>query len=307
MAKAKEMIYQMDANHDGLLDFDEFVLVMTEGAVNIAEEEKRKAELAKGDSERAAARKLRLLEKARAEEEDFRETTGGILSRAWGVDTEGISEVDDDAHTNQHPYLAAYLKLAAKAGELSYDKRFVNFMTFVICVAGVLVGVNTDLNFPGRGSLPTYPALDAIDAVILVVFSFEVALKIIAQGRHPLHYFHDNWNKFDFFVVFMCDVFAIPGLPKVGSILAMLRLLRLLRVLKLIKAFPELRILIEALISGFSSIFFVLVILFVFYFVYANIGLILFARNDPSNFGNLQMCLLSLFRVATFDNWSDLL
>ncbi len=88
---------------------------------------------------------------------------------------------------------------------------------------------------------------------------------------------------------------------------AMLRLLRLLRVLKLVKALPELRIIIEALISGFSSITFVCVILFIVYYLYANIGMMIFARNDPAHFGNLQDAMTTLFRLATFDAWSDLL
>ena len=61
-------------------------------------------------------------------------------------------------------------------------------------------------------------------------------------------------------------------MPDLSSLLSMLRLLRLMRVLKLVKAFPELRIIIEALIAGFGSISFVTVILFIFFYLYANIG-----------------------------------
>jgi len=96
-------------------------------------------------------------------------------------------------------------------------------------------------------------------------------------------------------------------MPNVSSLLGMLRLLRLLRVLKLVKALPELRIIIEALISGFGSIFFVTIILFMFFYLYANIGLILFSGNDPTHFGNLQLALLSLFRAATMDDWTDIM
>ena len=99
----------------------------------------------------------------------------------------------------------------------------------------------------------------------------------------------------------------LPFMPNVSSLLGMLRLLRLLRVLKLVKALPELRIIIEALISGFGSIFFVTIILFMLFYLYANIGLILFSDNDPTHFGNLQLALVSLFRAATMDDWTDIM
>lgn len=31
-----------------------------------------------------------------------------------------------------------------------------------------------------------------------------------------------------------------------------------------------------------------------------------FRENDPEHFGNLQMALISLFRIATFEGWSPI-
>ncbi len=59
--------------------------------------------------------------------------------------------------------------------------------------------------------------------------------------------------------------------------------------------------------NGFGSIFFVLIILFIVYYLYAVIGMLMFAENDPMDFGTLQNALMTLFRLATFDGWSDLL
>ena len=151
------------------------------------------------------------------------------------------------------------------------------------------------------------PVLDACDNVILAIFTIDVVVKMIAEGDRPLHYFSDAWNCFDFFIVAACFVFMLPFMPDVGSMLAMLRLLRLLRVLKLVKALPQLRIIIEALISGFGSITFVTIILFMFFYLFANIGMIFFGENDPMHFGNLQFALMSLFRASTFDDWTDLM
>ena len=114
-------------------------------------------------------------------------------------------------------------------------------------------------------------------------------------------------NCFDFFIVAACFVFMLPFMPDLSSMLAMLRLLRLLRVLKLVKALPQLRIIIEALISGFGSISFVTIILFMFFYIFAILGMMLFGKNDPMHFGNLQLSLLTLFRSSTLDDWTDVM
>ena len=142
-----------------------------------------------------------------------------------------------------------------------------------------MVGLQTQLAVPGH--VRPRPTLDALDKIILAIFTLDIIVKIVAEGEHPLHYFSDNWNKFDFFIVFACYIFLLPFMPSVGSVLSMLRLLRLLRVLKLIRALPELRVIIEALISGFSSIAFVTLILFIFYYVFANIGMMIFQQVTP--------------------------
>ena len=35
--------------------------------------------------------------------------------------------------------------------------------------------------------------------------------------------------------------------------------------------------------------------------------MILFAKNDPMHFGNLQLSLLTLFRASTLDDWTDIM
>ncbi len=303
--KTRLRIKEVDRDGNGQLAFKEFVMVMTDKEVDI---ERHEAQLAAEDAaEPAVVRAARAAQKAEAAEAEaeLKAALTAELRRAWGTDYE--EKMALAAEYGRRPLLHMYVQLSVMAGDLAKYPPFINFMTFVICLAGVLVGINTDLAYPGRGSVPTYPILEALDSFILIVFSFEVIVKIVAEGREPLIYFVDPWNRFDFFIVFMCDLFSLPGLPKIGAILAMLRLLRLLRVLKLIKAVPQLRIMIEAFLKGFSSIFFILILLFVFYFIYANIGMLLFAKNDPFTWGNLQYSMLSLYRIATFDSWSDIL
>ena len=203
-----------------------------------------------------------------------------------------------------------YLRLATACDKVATAPAFVNLVTTTIVLAGVVVGIQTELWVPGgAASQPQYPLLDLLDTIILFIFTAEVVFKVVGEGDTPLRYFNDSWNCFDFFIVAACWFFIVGEsfLPDLSSMLAMLRLLRLLRVLKLVKALPQLRIIIEALISGFGSITFVTIILFMFFYLYANIGMTLFAQNDPMHFGNLQLSLLTLFRCSTLDDWTDVM
>jgi len=169
------------------------------------------------------------------------------------------------------------------------------------------VGVQTEIANPASDNSKheADDLLNALDSIILFIFTIEVVVKMVAEGHRPLHFFADPWNFFDFVIVAACFVFMLPFMPDAGGLVAMLRLLRLLRVLKLVKALPQLRVIIEALISGFGSISFVTIILFMFFYLFSIMGMLLFRENDPMHFGNLHIALVSLFRGATLDDWSD--
>ena len=143
--------------------------------------------------------------------------------------------------------------------------------------------------------------LEATDVVILIFFTIEVVLKIIAEGLHPLNYFNDSWNVFDFVIV------VGSYIPGAGSSVTMLRLLRLLRVLKLVKRLPQLAIIINALLNGMVSIAYVGLVLLLFLYVFSIMGMLLFSENDPWHFGSLHMSFLSLVQAATLDDWTILM
>jgi hypothetical protein len=92
-----------------------------------------------------------------------------------------------------------------------------------------------------------------------------------------------------------------------GSMIILLRLLRLLRVLKLMRALPQLQVIVTALMSGGTSIMFISVLLFLFYYFAGIIAMILFGANDPRHFGTLHFTILTLFQCSTLDNWIDVM
>ena len=192
-----------------------------------------------------------------------------------------------------------YAQLAVQCRWLTTHENFVNFVTAVIIAAGVQVGVQTDrglMRDPGAVAV-----LGAIDTCIVVVFASEVLLKLAAEEFEPQNYFRSSWNTFDFVIV-------VGGFtPAGGPMITMLRLLRLLRVLKLLKSLPQLAMLVNALLKGFSSIGFIGLILLLCYYVFAIVAIELFRENDPWHFGSLHVAMLTLFRVSTLEDWTDVM
>lgn len=184
-----------------------------------------------------------------------------------------------------------------------FCQRIVNSNLFQMTIvgfivgAGILVGVET---FPSMWA--RYESLfHILDALVLGVFTVEIFLKIAARGKRPFDYFKDGWNVFDFVIVAVCF------LPLAGNYAVVLRLFRLLRVIRLITVVPKLQLLVSALLRSIPSMFYVCLLLFLLFYIYAVIGVMLFAGNDPVHFGNLWSSFLSLFRIVTLEDWTDIM
>ena len=83
--------------------------------------------------------------------------------------------------------------------------------------------------------------------------------------------------------------------------------LLLLRVLKLLKAFPALQVIVVALISGLGSIAYIGVILVMVFYIFGILAMILYKANDPWHFGTVHISMVSLFRAATLEDWTDIM
>ncbi len=177
------------------------------------------------------------------------------------------------------------------------SKWFQNSITIVILIAGVLVGIATYPDFSDK----YHSILEIANRVVLWIFVAEVVIKMVAEGNKPWRYFYDGWNVFDFIIV------AAAFLPFGGSSVAILRLLRLLRVLKLVKALPKLQLLVSALLKSIPSMGYVSILLLLLFYIYAVAAVFFFGANDPLHFENLQMSMLSLFRVVTLEDWTDVM
>lgn len=182
-------------------------------------------------------------------------------------------------------------------GRIVDSDLFQNSILIVIVLAAVLIGLETSQTLvAAHGDL-----LHALDAVILWIFVAEAALKIGAHGPRWYRYFADPWNIFDFLIVVVCF------LPIGGQYAAVLRLVRVLRVLRLITAVPRLQLLVSSLLKSIPSLVYVGLLLGLLFYVYAVVGVFMFRDNDPVHFADLPTALLSLYRVVTLEDWTDVM
>ena len=143
--------------------------------------------------------------------------------------------------------------------------------------------------------------LRSLDSIILGLFVFEICLKLISFTPRVHEFFKDGWNIFDFVIVSACF------LPFAGQSIIVLRLLRVLRIVRLVGTIPELKLIVNTLLKSIPSLGYIGVLLFILFYIYACLGTFLFRGNDPIHFESLHISLLSLFRVATLEDWTDIM
>ena len=177
------------------------------------------------------------------------------------------------------------------------SKQFQMFFIGIILLSGVVVGLDS---YP-EISEEYGTILHFLDSIILGLFVFEICVKLISFGPRVHEFFKDGWNIFDFIIVSACF------LPFDGQSIIVLRLLRVLRIVRLVGTIPELKLIVNTLLKSIPSLGYFGVLLFILFYMYACLGTFLFRENDPIHFESLHLSLLSLFRVATLEDWTDIM
>jgi voltage-gated sodium channel len=175
-----------------------------------------------------------------------------------------------------------------------------NFFEFIVIAVILLSALSIGIK--------TYPinpkfkvAFQVFDIVITIFFLTEVIIRLRAEER-MLDFFKYGWNVFDFIIV------ATSLMPMESSDMAILaRLLRIFRVLRLVSIIPELRILINALLVSIPRMGYVLLLMFIIFYIYGAAGNFLFSDINSTLWGNISIAMLTLFRIATFEDWTDVM
>jgi hypothetical protein len=193
---------------------------------------------------------------------------------------------------------ALYGEFSMLCFELTNSVKFAAMVNLVIMAAACLAAVNLFSPATDTSSFDGNMLL-----VMKVVFSLEFLVKVFAEGAHPLLFFNDGWNLFDFVIL------IVTLDPEPNRALASLRALRLLKLIKSTspKSFPQLHIVLAAFNEAVVSFQYVGALWFLIIYIFAIVGKDMYGENDPKSFGTLHGAIWTLFGASTFDGISDLM
>eukprot|EP00756_Hemistasia_phaeocysticola_P003243 Hpha_TRINITY_DN12141_c0_g1::TRINITY_DN12141_c0_g1_i1::g.81700::m.81700 len=176
----------------------------------------------------------------------------------------------------------------------------INVVAMAVDHYGISDGLNTILQY--------------INLICSFVFLVECILKLIGLG--PKEYFDYPFNIFDFVLVLVSIVevslqISSGGLDGGSSFSA----LRAFRVFRLAGAVDTLRSLLTTIVRSIKSTIYVGFLLFLFVFIYALLGIVLFRTDSNSgrfdgvraSFSNLAQAMLTVFVVTTGEGWSSIM
>ena len=89
------------------------------------------------------------------------------------------------------------------------------------------------------------------------------------------------------------------------KILGRKRTKKLFRFLKELTSNSELLMVVRGLTGGLGQILNIVLLLFLLIYIYSIAGMIFFRENDPWNFRSVEISMLVMMRVATFDTWGE--
>lgn len=176
------------------------------------------------------------------------------------------------------------------------NKVFELFVVAVILFSAVMIGVNS-YALDDR----LMQILLILDVAITVFFLFELSVRFLGEPEKRA-FFRQGWNIFDTLIV------TVSLIPIDESELALLgRLIRIFRVLRMVSIVPELRVLVNSLLRALPQLGYVCLLMFIIFYIYAAIGTSIFASVNPVLWGDIAVSLLTLFRVMTFEDWTDVM
>ncbi len=180
--------------------------------------------------------------------------------------------------------------MRAKVVNLIENSYFQKFIIYLIIANGISLGLETSKEIMRQYGTVLY----WFDVFALSVFTIEIILKIYAYGKN---FFKDPWNLFDFTIV------AISLMPTSGAF-SVLRAFRILRLFRLLVVIPQMRKVVSALISVIPGMSSVIMIMILFFYVFAVICVKLFGEAFPQWFGTIGESFYTLFQIMTLESWS---
>lgn len=210
--------------------------------------------------------------------------------------------------------------LKSLAASIAFNHKFELFITIIIIVNSILIGVETYTD---------NATIAGVQRCILYIFTFEIIVRFIA-AKDVKSFFSDGWNIFDLTLVLIGYIPA--NMVANASMMTAFRVLRVFRILRLLRASKELKLIVTVLVKSMKSMFYNLILFLIFVYLYAIAGVTMFRLPDPATlegeqlakyeklmeraphaptnspdpYGDLGEALFTLFRALTGEDWTDL-
>jgi voltage-gated sodium channel len=188
------------------------------------------------------------------------------------------------------------LSTHARLQRIESSKVFQGAVIAIIILSALAIGAKT-YDLPPL----VMQVLTALDKGITLFFLMEILFRFAAHPDRK-RFFREGWNVFDTIVV-------IGSLVPIDDSEAVLlgRLLRVFRVLRLVSIVPELRFLINSLLKAIPRMGYIALLMFIIFYIYGAMGSMFFSSVDENLWGDVAISMLTLFRVATFEDWTDVM
>jgi voltage-gated sodium channel len=186
--------------------------------------------------------------------------------------------------------------LQIRLNKVKSSKVFEISIIAVIVVSAITVGAHSYSLSP-----QTIKILAILEYIISAIFCMEIGIRMLAEDKFS-NFFRSGWNVFDFTIV------AVSLIP-IGDaqVVWVARLVRIFRVLRLITYVPQLRIIIDTLGRAIPRIGYVVLLMFILFYMYGTLGNMFFGKINPFLWGNVSISMLTLFRVLSLEDWTDVM
>ena len=179
---------------------------------------------------------------------------------------------------------------------LRSNRAFELFVVSIIIFSALVIGAKTYNISPAAIKL-----IEWLDLFITVIFLVEIVIRFLGEKKKR-NFFKQGWNIFDTLIV------VVSLIPIDNSEMALVgRLIRIFRVLRMISIIPELRLLLNSLVKAMPQLGYVVLLMFIIFYIYAAVGSTFFARINAELWGDISISMLTLFRVMTFEDWTDVM
>jgi len=190
---------------------------------------------------------------------------------------------------------SAVLNIQNGLRKIDSSPWFQGVVIAVIVISALLIGAKTH-DLPDN----ILQMLIVLDVGVTIFFLVEIVIRFLAFPDKK-SFFKNGWNVFDTIIVIGSLI------PTGGSGVLLARLLRVFRVLRLVSMVPELRLLINALLKAIPRMGYIALLMFVIFYIYGAVGSIIFHEINDFLWGDVSVSMLTLFRIATFEDWTDIM